>query len=126
MSKSIFDEQIISELIKIKEVAAIYLFGSYAKNKIKPYSDIDLCLITKKGLPDKKKALLGSYSSDKIDISLFWDLPVSIRFRVFHEGKLLYCKDELFLLRVKVDTIKEYLDFQPVIERHVKRVFTGA
>jgi predicted nucleotidyltransferase len=126
MSKSIFDEQIISELKEIKDVEAIYLFGSYAKNKVKPYSDIDLCLITPKGLPDKKKALLGSHSSDKIDISLFWDLPLSIRFRVFSEGKLLYCKDELFLLRVKVDTIKEYLDFQPVIERHVKRVFTGA
>jgi predicted nucleotidyltransferase len=57
MSKSIFDEQIISELKEIKDVEAIYLFGSYAKNKVKPYSDIDLCLITPKGLPDKKKAL---------------------------------------------------------------------
>jgi predicted nucleotidyltransferase len=126
MSKSLINEEIISELKKIKEVEAIYLFGSYAKNKVKPYSDIDLCLITQKVLADKKRALLGSYASDKIDISLFWDLPLSIRFRVFKEGEILYSKDELFLIRVKADTIKEYLDFQPVIERHVKRVFSGA
>jgi hypothetical protein len=36
-------------------------------------------------------------------------------------AKPLYEKDKLFLHRAKVRAINEYLDFKPVIERHIKK-----
>ena len=57
-----------------------------------------------------------SNSSRHIDISIFWDLPQVIRFRVFREGKPLYTKDELSMQRLKADTLKAYLDIQPSLQ----------
>ncbi len=109
---------IVNELKKNKKVDAVYLFGSYAKGNAKPFSDIDICVITERGVSKKVKEEILSHSSKKIDISMFWELPLMIRFRVIKEGKLLYKKDEIKLQRVKVDTLKSYLDIQPMIKRH--------
>jgi len=117
--KSVVDE------LKREEVQAIYLFGSHAKGNARPSSDIDICVITEKKIPTSAKGQIMSNSSKNIDISLFWDLPPTMRFRVFREGKPLYIKVELLLQRVKVDTLKSYLDIQPMIKRyctHVLRV----
>ena len=117
-------DEIIDELTKKKKVEAIYLFGSYAKGKgkVKPFSDIDICVITERNISKEVKEGILSNSSKKVDISIFWDLPLSIRFRVIKEGKLLYKKDDLKLQRVKVDTFKVYLDFQPIIKEHCFRI----
>jgi len=113
----------IVEELKRGEVQAIYLFGSHAKGSARPTSDIDICVITNKDIPRSAKEEIMSNSSRNIDVSLFWDLPPTIRFRVFQEGKTLYTKDELSLQRIKVDTLKSYLDIQPIIKRHCAHVF---
>lgn len=115
-------DTIIEELTENKKVEAIYLFGSYARGKLKPFSDIDICVITERNISKEVKEGILSNSSKKIDISMFWDLPLSIRFRVIKEGKLLYKKDDLKLQRVKVDTFKAYLDFKPIIKEHCFRI----
>ncbi|MBM3212304.1 nucleotidyltransferase domain-containing protein [Candidatus Poribacteria bacterium] len=116
-------DHIVNELKEYEFVSAIILFGSYARGNIKPFSDIDICVITEKNIDFNEKANIISYSSDKIDICIFWDLPLVIQFRVFKDGKVLYCRDEMSLHRVKVKTIMEYLDFQHILERYVKRTF---
>ena len=104
------------------EVEAIYLFGSYAKGNAKPTSDIDICVLTGREIPKQVKEEILSNSSRGIDISIFWDLPPTIRFRVLKEGKLLYKKDEIGLQRIKVDTLKSYLDIQPRIKKYCVRI----
>jgi Predicted nucleotidyltransferases len=112
---------IIDEL-KREEVQAIYLFGSHAKGNARPTSDIDICVIANKNVTKSVKGEIMANSSRSIDISIFWDLPPVIRFRVFRDGKPLYAKDELSLQRLKVDTLKSYLDIQPMIKRHCTHV----
>jgi len=111
-------EGIMDELKRNREIEAVYLFGSYVKKNVKPFSDIDICVITERNISKKVKEEILSNSSKKIDISMFWDLPLVIRFRVIKEGKLLYKKDDLKLQRIKIDTFKSYLDFQPIIKKH--------
>jgi predicted nucleotidyltransferase len=115
-------DEIIDELKNNKKVGAIYLFGSYARGNIKPFSDIDICVVTERNISKEVKEEILSNSSKKIDLSLFWDLPLGIRFRVIKEGKLLYKRDALKLQRVKVDTLKAYLDFQPIIKAYCYRI----
>lgn len=110
---------VVNEIKKESGVEAIYLFGSRVSGKARPYSDIDLCVITDKTA--KRESIL-SYSSDKIDTSVFWDLPLNIRFRVIKEGKPLYVKDELKIQRIKVSTVLSYLDFKPLLARHFSRI----
>ncbi|MFA7695723.1 MAG: nucleotidyltransferase domain-containing protein [Methanoregula sp.] len=106
------------ELRTKDSVIAIILFGSVARGEARPISDIDLCIITKREIPETEESDLLSYGSEKIDVSLFWDLPPAIRFRIIKEGKTLFCRDPLALHRIKVATIREYLDTAPLIRKY--------
>ena len=112
-------DDIIEPLKKNHDVILIYLFGSYARGREKPFSDIDICVVADK---NANRDEILSHSSKKIDISIFHDLPLSMRFRVLKEGKLLFSRDELKLHRTIVSTIKAYLDFKPHIQRRIERV----
>ena len=112
-------DNIIEPLMKNRDVVSIYLFGSYARGREKPFSDIDICVVADR---DANMDEILSHSSKKIDISVFHDLPLSMRFRVIKEGKLLFSRDELKLHRTIVATIKSYLDFKPHIMRRIERV----
>ena len=108
---------VCARLKRIRAVKAIYLFGSYAKGENRPFSDIDMCVIAGKKMSKKTRENILSNSSNKFDISLFWMLPINIRFRVVREGRLLFCRDELFLHRAKIKAIKDYLDFKYILNR---------
>ena len=118
-------ERTLAELKKMPEVKAIYLFGSQAKGLAKPMSDTDLCVIAGKNTPESKKFEILSNSSDFVDVSVFWDLPVSIKGSVLRDGKLLYCRDKAFLDSVLASTMDEFLDFKPVLEKFTK-LYAGA
>lgn len=85
-------EGIIEEIKKNEAVEAIYLFGSHAKSRAKPYSDIDLCVITERNVSKDMKEEILSNSYRKIDISIFWDIPLNIRFRVIKEKQIIIPK----------------------------------
>ena len=113
----------VEELRQYPYVNAVILFASYAKGRIKPLSDIDICVIAEKNMSIEQRVTITGLSSDKLDISIFWDLPLAIQFRVFKEGKVLFNRDWLTLHRARIKTVKEYLDFLPIIERRIKRMF---
>jgi len=112
-------DKIIEPFKKNRDVISIYLFGSYARGREKPFSDIDICVIADK---HANRDEILSHSSKKIDISIFHELPLGMRFRVLKEGQLLFLRDELKLHRIIVATIRSYLDFKPHILRRTERV----
>jgi hypothetical protein len=100
----------VLEQIKLHpNVLAIYLFGSYAKSKANPISDIDIAVILDN--PTKEiEADIGSLYSEKIDLVLFHRLPLYIRFEVFKYGQEIFNRDEKKLLEIKRKVLGEYLD----------------
>ncbi len=107
--------KIAEEIGKIKNVKAVYLFGSYATGKTHALSDIDICVIG--DLTEKEKYLAMNALSDNLDISIFNELPISIRFRVFRDGKPLIVKDKDFVRKLMLKSLNEYLDFKPSINK---------
>ena len=116
---------LISDLENIDSVFSVILFGSVARGENKPVSDIDLCILTEPHLKNETKSEIASYGSDGIDISFFWDLPSWIRYNVLREGRVLFNKNKEALHEASVKTMSEYLDFKPILERNIKRVFGG-
>ncbi|MBI4895234.1 MAG: nucleotidyltransferase domain-containing protein [Candidatus Aenigmarchaeota archaeon] len=108
----------INELKKIKEVKAIYLFGSQATGKAKPYSDIDICVFTKQPLSRRIKLKIFGESSKRISISLFHELPIYIQYRVLRDGKVYLVKDQGMLHDITVSTMNNYLDFKPTLDSY--------
>lgn len=115
-------KSIADEFRSNDNVLALILFGSVARGQARRISDIDLCVITKKGIAESECMNLLSYGSKRVDVSLFFALPLTIRFRVIKEGKIVFSKDPLALHRIKADTVREYLDRAPTIRKHCLRV----
>ena len=111
--------KIANEISKIKNVKAIYLFGSYARGKIMPLSDIDICVIGSLSEEEKYKAL--EHLSDNLDISFFEDLPLVIQFRILRDGKPLFAREDAFLRELKLRTIREYLDYSSFYRQFCRR-----
>lgn len=103
-------------------VLAVYLFGSSARGTRRPFSDVDLCIISSRHLSRAEKEDLFSHAAPGFDISFFENLPLNIRYRIFREGKVLFCRDELQLQRVQGATVSRYLDFSHLLRRCCARV----
>ena len=117
----------IEKVKKDKEIIAIAIFGSYARNE--PYKDIDLCLFLKNKKYNKtqlsKKKLEYASENEKYDIQIFQQLPIYIRKRILKEAKILYCKDEDMLYDIYFQKLKEFDDFKPLYESYLGVVENG-
>jgi len=115
--------QLIRDLSGNDQVLAIYLYGSYARNEPKPYSDIDIAVITCNANPKRDlKELIGSYSSKKLDVQVFSDLPLTARMQVLTQGVSLYVRNEDSLWHVIKSVSLTYMDLEPMRNRWKKRI----
>mgnify|MGYP001608008432 CR=1 FL=1 len=106
--------QVVGKIKKDKNVIAIMLFGSYARNK--EYArDIDICVFldskdNKKMFKKRLNYLKGV--SDKFDIQIFQQLPLYVRISVLRDGRILYLKDKKRLYNLAYETLKSYTFFE--------------
>lgn len=118
-------KKIVNKIKKNKEVLAVMLFGGYARKKITPLSDIDLCVMLDKKYKTndmvKKRLNYLAYAPDKFDIHVFQLLPLYVRIKVLKESKILYSKDTRRIYDFAYQTIKEYDRFKPRYEDYIKR-----
>lgn len=113
--------KIVNELKMSPEVVAIILFGSYAREKTKPLSDVDIAVIVKK--PDTAlEAEISSFSSNIFDVVVFSRLPLYIQFEVLKYGKPLFVRDEKYFAEIKREVLKNYLEMSYLYERMSKRI----
>ncbi len=114
-------KNVVEKIKKHPKVAAIILFGSYAKNKAGPMSDIDIAVIIKN--PDKKtEAEIGSMYSDILDISLFHKVPLYMQYEILKTGKPLYIKNKKYFQEIKMKTLRAYHEMEHIYEKIRKRV----
>jgi predicted nucleotidyltransferase len=123
-------KRILEKARKDKDVLAVTLFGSYARKRTLPSSDIDVCLMLKPKrlsslfISNKKLEYLSMVSS-KYDIQIFQQIPVFIRVRILKEGKFLLNKDYDSMFRVAISSIKEFELFKKHYLYCIKSVAYG-
>jgi hypothetical protein len=115
----------IEKIKKDKDVIAIMLFGSYARNK--EYArDIDLCVFLNKNYTAKEifKKRLNYLSGlpDKFDIQIFQQLPLYVKISVLKEGKMLFCKNEDLIYELAYETLKSYIFFEKHYLNYINQV----
>ena len=91
-------------------IHSIILFGSRARGL--QGRDIDICIIPSKELGLRERLSIESSVPDNVDISVFFDLPIHIRKRIFEEGQVLHTKDMYYLLTLLKETDFEYSSYQ--------------
>jgi predicted nucleotidyltransferase len=102
-------KDIIKNLSNLKDVYGVILFGSYAKNKQKNKSDLDICFITNKNNKKLEIEILSS-KNEELDLCLFHNLPITIQFEILKTGKTIQINNPNSFKEIKMNTLKKYKD----------------
>lgn len=105
--------------VKQNTVLLAYLFGSYARGDEGVYSDVDVAVFLREGV--KGDALFEAYrelylviretlSTERLDLVLLNGAPLSLKFTVVSQGKLIYAQNEEVLSAFEVDVTRKYQD----------------
>ena len=107
-----------------EEVKIVYIFGSHAKGFLRKTSDVDIAVLAPDiGLDRYKKlwsATRNILSTERFDLIILDEKPVSFRFEVIRTGKSIYVIDADFLNEFELRTIKTYLDTNYLRRRNAK------
>jgi predicted nucleotidyltransferase len=102
-----------------------YLYGSYARGDVHPFSDIDIAVYTELEDLDAIYRLemnlglaLDAHLDHKAstDVRTLNHLPVAVVGEVVTHGRLIYSRDEAARVDFEVYARKRYFDFKPAIQ----------
>ena len=110
------------------EIHALYLFGSQAKGKSGPLSDLDIAVLLKirQGQGTSKTAfwkrlelasdLMHACRRPDVDVVLLDEATPLLAYQVVRAGKLLYERDHFHRIEFEVGALKRFFDFRPFLE----------
>ena len=123
------------------EVSALYLFGSFSRDRANAESDIDIAVLIDKSHLKRKNfesikkqyyAASPSFSLRPVDIVILNTAPTFLKYQVLKTGKLLFDRKRKLRTKFTEEAIIEYLDFKPVqdiyldaVSRRVRRTSNG-
>jgi len=108
-------------------VVLAYLFGSHARGRAGPLSDLDVAVLLE-GRPDDDccfdmrleviGGLMGLLHTNDVDVVVLNQALPALRYAVLRDGILLFCRDRQAMIEFRLRTVNEYLDFKPILKRH--------
>lgn len=112
---------LIKALKQDRNIEALYIFGSYARNAITPLSDIDIAILLSERVKiskyeDIKLNLLAKIvkilGTEEVDFVILNQAPYELSFAIIKEGKVLFCRNKNRLGQFKENSVLNYLDTQ--------------
>lgn len=111
-------EQRVREAAAGLPVAILALFGSRAKGRQRPGSDLDVAVLPARGsglARRKLQARLASALADlvpegRVDVVFLDEAPELLRQRILETGRLIVCQDEAAWRDLRVTTMREHGD----------------
>jgi predicted nucleotidyltransferase len=100
-------------------IAALYLFGSWAREQTTPLSDMDLAYLGADREAENRlfdplyEALQGLLGEGNFDLIPLRHAPIHVQFQVAIEGILLIIRDPIAVENFTARAIVRYLDFKP-------------
>jgi predicted nucleotidyltransferase len=116
-------DELTAALRSVDAIEYAYLFGSRARDKARPDSDVDLALGLTGGrdlellgpLHDRILEVLDPLvPGERLDLVVLTErTPVALRQQVFRHGKLLFERAREHLVRLRALTAREWCDAEP-------------
>jgi predicted nucleotidyltransferase len=120
----------LKEVFERQEVMLAYLFGSHARGDAGPLSDIDVAMLFGSGVPEDQRLrrvlqLIGELGSvfgqDDVYVVDLAEASPLLRHRVYRDGRLLYCRNEVVQVQFETKALRDYIDTEPL--RKIKRKY---
>lgn len=124
-----FLPQVVDFLKNRQKVVFAYLFGSLARDKVLPLSDIDIAIYLKEGVDLIKEKmnilqdLIDLLGTEEIDLVLLNTAPLTLRARIVENKKILVDKEPFLRHSFESLVLREYFDFSKKEEEIFKRRF---
>jgi predicted nucleotidyltransferase len=138
----------IEDLTRIKryfreraEVSALYLFGSFSRDKVNAESDIDIAVLIDESKLERKNfetlknlyyAASPTFSLRTVDIVILNTAPTFLKYQVLKTGKVLFDRKRKLRVHFTERAIIEYLDFKPLqdiclngVSKRIRRANNG-
>ncbi len=121
-------QEILKEYFKMHpEVEVAYVFGSLARGRTNPLSDIDIALLIDRDrikeeiYPYGYKAdmladLVQLLKTNDVDLVILDEANPLLRHRILYFGKIIYSRDERKRIKFQVDTINKYNDYKYLLK----------
>ena len=113
-------DKIVTYFVGKPNIAAIYLFGSTAKEKYRSTSDIDIAVMFKRYLPEIEGLSFLTYVADmegitnrKVDLVNFNTADPLLRHQIIKYGRILTDKDTIARVELMVRAMIDYEEYQP-------------
>jgi len=116
-------------LSRRREVQAAYIFGSVARGRTRPDSDIDVAvLVNPRALAvDPLRYRLGLIADleaalrrPDVEVVVLNEAPPLLAHRVLSQGRLVYQRSAAARVRFQVQTANRYSDLIPLYETHIR------
>lgn len=119
-------DRIVAEVCASRpDVAAVYLFGSVARDAAGPGSDVDVAVLFARNPPALLAGPRYSLEGDleralrrPVDLVVLNDAPVDLRTRVLRDGRILVDRDRSARIAFEVRTRNEAFDLQPILTQY--------
>jgi predicted nucleotidyltransferase len=107
-----------------RDVLAAYLFGSLARGRALPSSDVDIAVLLKSGLDAERsvesqlqlEADLERISERPVQVTILNSASPFLAYQVVRDGVLIFERDRSERIAFQVRTLKMYFDLQPRLE----------
>jgi predicted nucleotidyltransferase len=127
--------RLIDSLARDERIAAVWLFGSRARNEADQLSDVDIAVLASDTL-DARALSNGALEwtaratevlgTDEVAVEVVNQLPSAIRHAVLRDARLLWARIPETAADFVARTLKEYLDLKPYLDRYDRDLFRQA
>lgn len=113
------EERLRRALEAREDVVVAYLFGSVARGKAGPLSDVDVAVLLAEdrdpftAFLEVAEEVARVVGPERADVVFLNEAPVALAYRVLRDGRVLLCRDEGARVEHWVRTVIRYLDMQP-------------
>lgn len=123
------EQQKLNSIFKENQVALAYLFGSAAKEKEGPLSDIDFGIlfsdkVKEDNYLDKRLKIASAISSvlkdKKVDVLCLNEASILLRHRVVFQGTPIFVLDQDLKRKFELEVLQQYEDFKYHLETGFK------
>jgi uncharacterized protein len=106
-------------LARQPDVRLAYLFGSHARGRTHPLSDVDVAVVLDDQLSSSEQShtrlrltgeLMAWLHRDDVDVVILNQASLLLRHRVLRDGRLLYAVNDSERVRFAAETYQQYLD----------------
>jgi predicted nucleotidyltransferase len=104
-----------------------FAFGSRERGEERSDSDLDLAVMCDGELSLLERSRLAETVASaldvpEVDLVVLSDAPLELRAKVIREGRLVYSADEPARVAFQVQTLSRFLDFEPTLRMHERRL----